>query len=217
MIDRVRAIRHISTLSITTIMLGAAGCSGEVPQANQEATQTPSLPATSAPTTSSEPEPAPTTMTDTSTATSVTGDGELEPGAEGRRLTLEDFFNPDSSWREQRYNIADQKDVAGIAAEVSGCTSTPESLELRLGNNFESLSFAAAQANDSESSDQVLSVRVVANNEQVEIRNIPFNEVQDFTVPVTGVNALKIEMVMEDEGASCQGSVNAVLISPELS
>src|SRR3712207_8143794 len=56
--------------------------------------------------------------------------------------------------------------------------STVQQLELRLENKFDTLSFTAGQGNDSLRSDQNLSVEVMANNAQVEIRSIPFNEIR---------------------------------------
>ena len=119
---------------------------------------------------------------------------------------------PTNAWDEERYDIADQKDVQGIAATVQSCgDSAPQELELRLGNNFEELSFSVAQGNDSRDSDQQLSVEVLANNEQVEIRSVPFNQIQEFTIDVDGVNALKILFYLDDNIDNCGGSVIGVL------
>jgi hypothetical protein len=52
---------------------------------------------------------------------------------------------------------------------------------------------------------------VLANNSQVEIRSVPFNEVQNFSIPVTGVNALKINLSLDDRVEDCGGSVIAVI------
>jgi hypothetical protein len=59
-------------------------------------------------------------------------------------------------------------------------------------------------------------VEVVGNNAQLEIRSVPFNEVQSFEVPVAGVNALKIRMVLDDKVPNCGGSVIAVITDPVL-
>jgi hypothetical protein len=119
---------------------------------------------------------------------------------------------PADIWEERRYDLADQKDVQGIAATVNQCGDyAPMELELRLGNNFEELTFSVAQNNDSRDSDQELSVEVLANNEQVEIRSVPFNQLQDFTIDVSGVNALKILFYLDDNVEDCGGSVIAVL------
>jgi hypothetical protein len=170
-------------------------------------------------TTTATPDESDTPTETTATATSPPADdaseGELDEGAEGRRLTLDDFFNPNPRWEEERYDIADMRDVPGIGSEIAGCSSTQE-LELRLGNNFDSLEFSVAQSNDSRESDQSVSVEVLANNEQVEIRSVPFNEVQSFTIAVRGVNALKIQMSLDDRVDDCGGSVIAVLTDATL-
>jgi hypothetical protein len=148
-------------------------------------------------------------------SSSSSSDGELGEDAEGRRLTLADFFEPGSQWEEERYNIADQRDVPGIGTQISGCYGFQE-LELRLGNNFDTLEFSVAQANDSRESDQNVSVEVLANNSQVEIRSVPFNQIQSFSIPVSGVNALKIQMSLDDRVDGCGGSVIAVLTDATL-
>ena len=65
-------------------------------------------------------------------------------------------------------------------------TSRPGSWNSASANNFEELTFSVAQANDSRDSDRQLGVEVLANNEQVEIRSVPFNQVQEFTIDVDG-------------------------------
>lgn len=148
----------------------------------------------------------------TSASGSRTG-GPLGTDAQGRKLTLNDFFNPSSYWQERRYDIADQKQVQGIGAQVSSCgdTATPQELELRLANNFSTLRFSVAQANDSVKSDQSLSVEVLANNRQAESRSVPFNQVQQFTIDVRSVNALKIDLRLDSSVPRCGGSVIGVV------
>lgn len=198
------------------LSLVVTGCSGDswtgeeaAPTSSAEATSS-SAGETSAGTTTTAPE--------TSEGEDEGGDegedtdGPLDPEDEGRRLTLADFHMPSGVWDEERYDIADERDVQGIAAEVFTCgDSSPLELELRLANNFDELSFSVAQANDSRESDQQLSVEVLANNEQVEIRSVPFNQVQDFTIDVAGVNALKILLYLDDDVDGCSPSVIGVL------
>jgi hypothetical protein len=44
---------------------------------------------------------------------------------------------------------------------------------------------------------------------------VPFNQVQDFRIPVDGVNALKILFYLDNTVQRCgSGSVNGVLIAP---
>jgi hypothetical protein len=122
---------------------------------------------------------------------------------------------PSSAWQEKRYDIADQSQVQGIGTTVSSCgeSADPVQLELRLANNFDTLTFSVAQANDSRASDQQLSVQVLANNQQAEIRSVPFNQIQQFAIKVPGVNALKIQLWLDDSVQNCgqSGSVNGVL------
>jgi hypothetical protein len=215
MADRSRAGRVAgSALLGLGLLLGMSGCAGDA-----LSTEDPAATDTAATTTSSSEETSSsatetsadgTSATDTSAADE--SDGPLEPEDEGRRLTLADFHMPTSAWDEERYDIADQKDVLGIAAEVNACGDfSPQELELRLGNNFEELTFSVAQANDSRNSDQQLSVEVLANNEQAEIRSVPFNQVQEFTIDVEGVNALKILFYLDDNVDGCGGSVIGVV------
>ena len=148
-----------------------------------------------------------------------TSGGALPPEVKGQTLVLADFFNPDSDWTEGRYNVADRGSVSGIAHEVSACglgDSVP-TLELRLANNFDDLKFEVGQDNDSRSSDQTLTVRVEGNNKQLDVQTIPFNEVQDFSVPVADVNALKIQFYLDEQNENCsEGSVQAVIYDVEL-
>lgn len=202
----------LSTAACSSRALGVAA-SGAAARSSGAGTTT-SQATSSAPTTTVATTTAPTTSA--SDTASASPDGELGSDARGRRLTLADFFNPSSDWQEKRYNIADQKDVPGIAAVIGDCYSTSE-LELRLANNFQQLQFSVAQSNDSRSSDQNLSVEVLANNAQVDIRSVPFNQIQAFTIPVSGVNALKIRMSLDRSNHNCGGSVIGVVTDATLS
>jgi hypothetical protein len=216
MVDRSRAGRVAgSALLGVGLLLAVTGCAGDAlnPDRAAETTTSSAEETSSSPAETSAGE---TTATDTSPVDD--SDGPLDPEDEGRKLTLTDFHMPSSAWDEERYDIADEKDVQGIAAEVNQCgDSSPRELELRLGNNFEELTFSVAQANDSRDSDQQLSVEVLANNEQVEIRSVPFNQVQEFTIEVDGVNALKILFYLDDNVDDCGGSVIGVLTDTTVS
>jgi hypothetical protein len=59
-----------------------------------------------------------------------------------------------------------------------------------------------------------VSVEVIGNNAQLEIRSVPFNQVTHFEVPVAGVNALKIRLSLDDKVPGCAGSVIAVITGP---
>ncbi len=91
----------------------------------------------------------------------------------------------------------------------SRCYNRP-SLELRLARRFDQLSFSVGQDNASANSEQVLNVEVVTNGEQADLRKVPFDRVQPFEVPVSGVNAVVINFEL-DEG--CDDSVIAVVES----
>lgn len=109
--------------------------------------------------------------------------------------------------------------MQGIANTISGCSaSSAKILELRLKNSFSELSFSVGQSDSSDSSTQNVTVEVQANNSQVEIQRVSFNQVQDFTVPVTGVNALQILVYLDSEVDRCgSGSVVAVMTKATLS
>ena len=216
MVDRSRAGRIAgSALLGVGLFLAVTGCAGEALNTDRAAETTTS----SAEETSSSPtETSASETTATETTAVDDSDGPLDPEDEGRKLTLTDFHMPTNAWDEERYDIADQKDVQGIAATVQSCGDyAPQELELRLGNNFEELTFSVAQGNDSQDSDQQLSVEVLANNEQVEIRSVPFNQIQEFTIDVDGVNALKILFYLDDNVDGCGGSVIGVLTDTTVS
>lgn len=210
MVERTRAGRVAgSALLGVGLLLAVSGCAGEALNTDRAAETTTS----SAEETSSSPtETSASGTTATETSAVDESDGPLDPEDEGRRLTLADFHEPSSAWDEERYDVADEKDVQGIAAEVNQCGDyAPRELELRLANNFEELTFSVAQANDSRDSDQYLSVEIVGNNEQLDIRSVPFNEIREFTIDVDGVNALKILIYLDDNVDGCGGSVIGVL------
>lgn len=154
---------------------------------------------------------------DSSPGTSVLG-----PDKKGQELGLADFFSPSNSWTENRYDVATESGVSGVASDIDICglKSYLDSgkLEMRLGNNFEKMSFKVGQANTSKASDQTLVVRVAGNNKQIDIWRIPFNEIQEFSFPVKDVNALTIQFYLDDEVQGCggSGSVQAVMYDIEL-
>lgn len=85
-----------------------------------------------------------------------------------------------------------------------------------VSNAFDTLSFSVGQGNASESSSEILKVEVLGDQRQVDIRQINFNQIQDFSVPVTGINSLKIHLSIARSG-SCSRSVQAVLMNMKLS
>jgi hypothetical protein len=211
-----RTPRTLGTALLTTaLLLGTAACSSFAGDSADASTTSPRSTSASQTTSSSE------TSTSTSTSsTSASPGGPLGSDAAGRKLTLADFFQPDSQWSEKRYDIADKSQVQGIGTTVVQCSSgSPRELELRLANNFDELTFSVGQANDSQASDQNVSVEVLGNNQQIDIRSVPFNQIQEFTIPVTGVNALKIDLRLDSDVPNCgrTGSVIGVLTDITLS
>ena len=125
-----------------------------------------------------------------------------------------------TEWEENRYDVAGRTQVQGIASTISSCSaSNAKVLELRLKNSFSQLDFSVAQSDDSDASSQNVTVEVQANNSQVEIQRVPFNQVENFTIPVNGVNALQILVYLDSEvqGCSSGGSVVAVMTDAKLS
>jgi hypothetical protein len=146
-----------------------------------------------------------------STLTSPPGTPQSTPRS-GEPLQLEDFFEPGPSWEANRFDIAGRTDVQGIAGTVNTCyAASAIELELRLSNKFETLTFSVAQADNSARSDQNLTVEVLTNNEQADIRAVPFNQVQEISVPVGSVNAVQFRFYLDPNTGDCGGSVVAVL------
>jgi len=143
----------------------------------------------------------------------------LGPNRSGSTLGLTDFFNPSTDWAEGSYDIASQKGLQGIAATISGCSADQgQSLELRLADYYKSLTFSVGQSNQSDANNQILTVSVTANGRQVQVKNIPFNTVQPFSVPVPSVNSLVITFYLNSEIENCgAASVQAVLFKPVVS
>lgn len=160
---------------------------------------------------STTPDASASPSTTPSQTSSITETPSTVPTAKaGATLGLADFFEPDSAWEENRYEVADQANVSGIAIEVSTSSETSaHELELRLANTFDTLNFTVGQANDSESSARVMVVQVLGNNKQLDVQSVPFNTIQPVSVPVAGVNAVVIRLYLESSGKS--GSVNAVI------
>ncbi|MFF0943976.1 hypothetical protein ACFYE2_07080 [Kocuria sp. CPCC 205300] len=148
-----------------------------------------------------------------STPSDAAPSGLPQPEA-GEPLTLSDFFQPDGNWSENSYSVADQDSVKGIGSEVSSCyeDSSDTELELRLQNKFDQLSFSVGQSNASERSDQRVVVRVLGDNEQLDVNRIPFNKIQQFQVDVQDTNAVRILFHLDEEVEQCYGgSVQAVV------
>jgi len=210
-----RTLVAIAAISLTPLF---AACSGDEETVSATPSASPSTTpqdgtSDSAPskTTTESTEPS-TSQTTTSTPLTPSPGGVLESGSAGEELGLADFFQPEQYWQEDRFDIADQSDVQGIGATAQGCSEDyARTLELRLSNSFETLTFKVGQSNDSVSSDQELTVEVLANNEQAEIRQVPFNQIQQFDITVDSVNALKIRVYLNPDNQDCGGSVIGVV------
>ena len=206
-----RTPRLLGTALLTTaLLLGTAACSSFAGDSADAPTTARRSTSASETTSSSATSTSPSTS-----STSASPGGPLGTDAAGRKLTLADFFQPDSQWAEKRYDIADKSQVQGIGTTVQYCGTgyAPRELELRLANNFDELTFSVGQANDSRASDQNVTVEVLGNNQQIDIRTVPFNQIQEFRIPVSGVNALKIDLSLDEDVQNCgrTGSVVAVL------
>ena len=207
-----------AALLTTGVLLSTVACSSFAGSESSAATPSSSSTASTSSSSTSSSATTSTTASSSSASASSTPGGPLDTSDSGRTLTLADFFSPQSYWQERRFDIADKTAVQGIGTTVSNCGSAyGRELELRLGNKFSELTFSAAQANDSQSSDQKLVVEVLANNQQVEIRSVPFNQVQDFRISVDGVNALKIRLYLDETVPRCGGSVNGVITGATVS
>ena len=170
------------------------------------------------------------TPTDSQTSADPSGDAPAAPSevdvspsapptlTAGQRLGLDAFFEPAYVWEESRYDVADRGQVQGVSALVTSCSTPRQSLEMRLENKFKQLKFSVGQSNDSASSKYNLVVAVVANGKQVDVRNIPFNAVQDFSLPVDGVNALEVSFARNLPTGGCDSdTIRAVVFDGSLS
>jgi hypothetical protein len=202
---------YVGALSLAMFV---SACSARVEQDPTTAeTDNPASQSTSVESTPTEPQIQTSTGDLTTTSVEPIEPTESPTLSAGTPLRLSHFFQPTGVWTENRYNVADREDVQGIAAEVIYCSQDDDlRLELRLENKFQNLEFEVGQANTSRSSTQKLVVDVATNGTQADIRRIGFNEIQPFSIPVAGVNALTIDFYLDDETVGCgDGSVVAVM------
>lgn len=203
--------RTITVLAgaLATSVVALSACAGGGAQ-GVAATVTVTVPTTQMPDTPQPSTEGPAIDPDASTTATA---GPLPPEAAGTTLKLANFFNVDETWTESRYDIADRRQEQGIGRRIDQCYSqNAPFLELRLANNFNTLKFEVGQSNASEGSDQILIVDVSGNNEQLDIRRVPFNKVQAFVIKVSGVNALRISFYLDSQADRCgRESVEAVL------
>jgi hypothetical protein len=204
-------------VAVTVAALAGSGCRGApakpAPAAAPSATETP----TPVETTSS-PTPDATVsdeIADPSDSESPSGPAVLATTVSGRSLTLSDVFSAEGEWEESRYDVGDRSEIQGIAARLRGCGEDEKAeLELRLAHHFSRLTMNVGQANNSRSSDVSLVVAIVANGKQVDVRRVPFDRIQPFTVNVKDVNAVKLRFWIDD--AQCEYGADIVAVIEKL-
>lgn len=155
-----------------------------------------------------------------SSGTLSSSPGSVPTDRLGQPLSLRDAHSFYPEWEEGLYEVADRSDVRAMGAPVTGCglASYSPHLEFRLANRFDSLSMNIAQANSSESSDQTLVVVIEGNDEQIDIRQVPFNEVVSIAdLDIDGVNALRVRLFLDDEDEDCgSGSSGTTAVIEQL-
>jgi hypothetical protein len=136
------------------------------------------------------------------------GGSSPEPSSLGTQssgvpLGLDDVFAATGEWQEDRWDIANRKELMGMGVALRGCgPDSAAELDLRLAHNFSRLDMRVGQANTSTDPDQRLVVEILSGGKQEEIRRVAFDELQPFTLPVESVNALGIRLYLDDEGDS---------------
>ena len=151
------------------------------------------------PTTPPPMTPPPTEIPNDEPTKIIKPDGDGEP----KKLTLSDVFDPASAWFEDKFDIASEEGIHGIALKSLSCNRSAV-LEFRLANNFTKLRFSFGQGNNSADSEMDLKVAVYGNRKQLEINSVAFNEIGQIDTNIESVNALKIEISGERE-AGCYG------------
>ena len=139
-------------------------------------------------------------------ASDEASDSVLTETAAGRELGLDDFFRPDTRWSEQLYDIARERDITGVGTTIGSCWAEGPALEVRLGNDFSTFSFKAGQSNLSRSSAETVTIQVNGNGNTLDIKRVPFNQIEEVLVDVSGVNALRIIATLDEELSACQGA-----------
>lgn len=123
----------------------------------------------------------------------------LPPAAGPLEIELEDVFLAEGGWSEDRYNVANRSDLLAMGASVI-CARNSPSLELRLEQRFDTLRFEVGQANSSPNSQQTVVVTVMGNGEQIDTREVEFNEVQMLEIDAANLNAVivKFDLVRDE-------------------
>ncbi len=215
--DRVGATPSASTESPSTSDTASPSPS-TTPSSTDSATPSSSAPAPSpVGTPSVTPSETPAASPAPSTAPSPTQTGPppvLDRAAAGRDLTLADFFSAPVEWRGGQFDVASDRGLTGISGPIRRCAedeASAQTFELRLANSFSKISMRFGQANDSETSDAEVLVRLVGNGAFIDSRRVKFNKLDSVTIPVNNVNAFKIQVFMTGKKCDEDKVVNAVL------
>lgn len=183
-------------------LAGCAAGAATIPStpASTEATSASATPTPTATATATSTPSATSSTSPSSTGTSGAPTSTVATEKAGKPLALADFFMADRAWKENRFNVADKSGISGIGAEIDTYYETDAvTLELRLANNFDELSFKVGQSNESLSSDQTLVVKVIGNGKQIDVQKVPFNTITPVAVNVKDVNALKIQVFLDEK------------------
>lgn len=152
----------------------------------------------------------PTEPTDSATPVALAAD------VAGRPLVLGNIFKYPDGWKDGRYDVADRKQATGIGGTLTSC-NYEDALELRLANNFSRFKLEFGQSNSSDTSDLVLVVRIDANGQYRDQKEVKLNQVAAFDLTVPKVNALKIIVSLKNTPQCGSGAVEAVLMNMVLS
>jgi hypothetical protein len=135
-------------------------------------------------------------------------------------LSLTDAQSSYPEWEEGLYEVADRTNVRAMGVPVTYCGDQGDSsprLEFRLANRFKTLSMNVAQANSSKDSDQTLVVVIEGNDKQLDIQQVPFNEVVSIAdLNIEGVNALRVKISLDDEDEDCGSNSGATAVVEKL-
>jgi hypothetical protein len=143
----------------------------------------------------------------------------LDRTAAGRDLRIADFFAAPVEWRDGTYDVASERALPGVSGPLRRCNedeANAQTFELRLANNFTKISMRVGQTNNSENSDAEVLVRVIGNGAFIDSTRVKFNKVQNVSVPVAQVNALKLEVYMTGKKCDEDKVVNAVIANLRL-
>lgn len=186
---------------------------------------TPQSPTPQSPTPVGSPlSPAPDTPGQTPSASAATPSPTgpppvLDRAAANRDLTIADFFATPIEWNDGQFDVASERGLTGISGPLRTCAedeASAQTFELRLANQFSRFSARFGQANNSESSDAEMLVRIIGNGTFIDSKRVKFNKLESIQVPVNGVNALKIEVFMTGKACDENLVVNAVLTGVRL-